>query len=55
VIETAGVEFCPYHLRLAKEYGAERVRRGAVPKKWALGVVRSRSRRSRYPRERSRQ
>jgi hypothetical protein len=39
VIEMAGAEFCPYHLRLAEEYGDERVRRGAVPKKRAFRFV----------------
>ncbi len=40
VIETEAAEFCPHHLRLAAEYGAETVRRGAVPKeKRAVPVV----------------
>ena len=33
MIETERAEFCPHHLRLADEYGAEMVRSGAVPKK----------------------
>jgi hypothetical protein len=41
VIETAGAAFCPFHLRLAEEFGDERVRRGAVPKKRVLRVVES--------------
>jgi hypothetical protein len=33
VIESEGAEFCPHHLRLAAEYGAELVKEGAVPKR----------------------
>jgi hypothetical protein len=39
VIVTAGAEFCPHHGRVAAEYGAELVRKGAVPKKRALRSV----------------
>jgi hypothetical protein len=39
VIETEGAEFCPHHLRQAKEYGAEMVRAGAVPKRRARSIV----------------
>jgi hypothetical protein len=39
VIETEGAAFCPYHLRLAEEYGAEMVKKGAVPKRRARSVV----------------
>jgi hypothetical protein len=43
VIETEGAEFCPHHLRLAKEYGAEIVRKGAVPKRRARSVTKASS------------
>jgi len=33
VIMTKRAEFCPHHSRLAEEYGAEMVRKGAVPKR----------------------
>jgi hypothetical protein len=39
VILTEGAAFCPHHLRLAEVYGADRVRRGAVPKKRAFRFV----------------
>jgi hypothetical protein len=39
VILTEGAEFCPHHLRLAEEFGAEMVRSGAVPKKRARPVA----------------
>jgi hypothetical protein len=39
VIETEGAEFCPHHLRLAEEYGADLVRSGAVPKRRARPAV----------------
>jgi hypothetical protein len=39
VIETEGAEFCPHHLRLAEEHGADTVRNGSVPRKRALRVV----------------
>jgi hypothetical protein len=35
VIVTEGAEFCPHHVRLAREYGDELVRKGAVPKRRA--------------------
>jgi hypothetical protein len=38
VIETEGAEFCPHHLRLAGEFGAEVVRKGTVPKRRARGI-----------------
>jgi hypothetical protein len=39
VIETEGAAFCPHHLRLAEEYGAEMVKKGAVPKRRARSVL----------------
>jgi hypothetical protein len=39
VIETDGASFCPYHLRLAEEHGAEAITNGALPKTRALRVV----------------
>jgi hypothetical protein len=39
VIVTEGAEFCPHHLRLAEEFGAELVRGGAVPKTRARPVA----------------
>jgi hypothetical protein len=39
VIETAGAEFCPHHLRLVGEYGAQTVRKGAVPKRRSGSAV----------------
>jgi hypothetical protein len=36
VIETKGSGFCPHHLQLAQEHGADAVMDGAVPKRRAL-------------------
>jgi hypothetical protein len=39
VIESAGAEFCPYHLRLVDEHGMEVLKNGALPKRRTLRVV----------------
>jgi hypothetical protein len=39
VIESVGAEFCPYHLKLVDEHGADRLKKGALPKERPLRVV----------------
>jgi hypothetical protein len=39
VIESVGAEFCPYHLKLVDEHGAETLKNGGLPKRRTLRVA----------------